>query len=218
MNNKFGQYFNFNGSFLILKHIFKNTQPDFKMSSVAKLNCEFLDNNKIKFIIIDKDNTITSPYKEDYFNEEIKLSIQKIANKIGINNILVVSNSQGSSDDTQIESSKNNPTIKFNEKLGLNVFIHGSKKPNINFKEKFNQVKNFKFEYNFSDDRENSDKKHSTKSISSQDVLVIGDRLMIDVYMAKENNFKSLLVKQLTTSGENVMVRLIRKVENLLIK
>ena len=72
-------------------------QKDLK--DVSKVDWSLLKSKNIKYVIFDKDNTLTEAYKDDYFSEEIKSSVEKCQGIFGYKNVAVLSNSVGSKDD-----------------------------------------------------------------------------------------------------------------------
>ena len=193
---KIEQYFNFKNTFFTLKHILYRTKPTYSFSnSFSKLGendllLKIINDHEINLILIDKDNTLTLPYSEiiDY-NSSIALS--KLQKAIGFKKVMLFSNSIGSSDDTNKEE------IPITEKrMNIKIFVHNSKKPRINLKN-LESVTN--------------------KAIERNKVLIIGDRLFTDVYMAHEYGFISLLVKPINYKKDNIMVRFVRNIENILI-
>lgn len=190
---KLGQYFNISGLTFVLKHIFYyKSKPNYIVKKTfGNLSFDEIDYylKNANYVLIDKDNTITKPYS-NYIESNCKENLNYIQNKIGYNNVMIVSNSIGSSDDTQnrIENYEN----LFNTK----ILKHDSKKP---------KIKKDVILRNLNINSENLNK-----------VIVIGDRLMVDVYFSKKLDAQSLLVLPIDTSKENFVVRFIRYFENLI--
>lgn len=228
MNHKLGQYFNFSSIRLVIKHYFYNrVQADYEFDSISNISTDFITENSIKLILIDKDNTITAPYEDTFYNYNIEKKVREFQQQIGYNKVILVSNSIGSSDDsndsnkdikiTQINTEY--PIIRTYKELDILTLVHGKKKPNINFTECFDslylkkmlkyKIKKNKEDLNKINIKENND----IDTIYNNEVLVIGDRKMIDIVMAKDNQFKSALVNPLDTKKENIMVSLMRLIE-----
>ena len=69
--SKFGQYFNQAGIRTFLGTLLwnrRNFTPHIRAKSVAHINYAKLANCGIKYLVFDKDNTLTEPYKMQYEN------------------------------------------------------------------------------------------------------------------------------------------------------
>lgn len=195
---KYKQYLNLNLSnfFFIFRHIRLNSKPSVNCNETKFKDLDIQNNLIYKLIkkpnsvvLIDKDNTITLPYF-NYVDNETKMKIKEFQTIVGYENVLLFSNTIGSSDDDNI---KNNIYIKTKEEeLGLKIFIHNGKKPKIS-SSILNQFKD-------------------------KNVLVIGDRLFVDIYMANEYCFSSILVKPINMDKDNFMVKFLRRIENIVLK
>lgn len=186
MKYKIGQYFHIKATSLILRNIYKKTKPDYKLKSIIEIELKWLKQSEFEKIIFDKDNTLTLPYQTNYPDISFKNKITELQGALGINNVLLCSNTSGSRDDHNFAEAE-----KIEAELQIKVIRHNSKKPNLNLS-KILKLSEF------------------------EKVLVVGDRLMVDIYMGKENNMKTLLVSPLDTSKENIMVYLMRCLERLL--
>jgi phosphatidylglycerophosphatase GEP4 len=196
---KIGQYLNLEGFFSAFPYIFKPSllKPDLKYKNISQINTEKLKNEfNIKYLVIDKDNTLTLPYINEYANNEIKEKINVLKYIFGENNIAILSNSAGSSDDKDYKELK---IVENN--LKLFVIKHKNKKPNVN--EEINE--HFKLFNN------------NKSKINNNEICIIGDRLFIDVLMGKKYGFFTILLEPINISKENIMVKIARKIENLYI-
>lgn len=75
--------------------------PYLQLKSLNDINLNSLHHQNIKYIVFDKDNTLTLPYKND-----IHYSIQKTIEVLKLsygNNIAILSNSVGSCDDLHFQ-------------------------------------------------------------------------------------------------------------------
>jgi phosphatidylglycerophosphatase GEP4 len=195
---KLGQFINLDGFLFTFKYLYKvkfnlrKLKPDLLCDSFSNINVNILLNNNIKYIVIDKDNTITFPHNNKIANDEILNKLNELKSIFSKDNICIVSNSAGSKDDKDYKEAR-----EIEKTLNINVLRHVHKKPSV-----YNDIRQ-QFKIN-----ENNNK----------NVCVIGDRLLVDVIMGRENNFYTILVKPLTNKGENFVVKLIRKVENIILK
>ena len=94
---------------------------------MAHIDYKTLKENGIKFIVFDKDNTLTVPYVREYFDKTLEEAIISDCQRIfGEENTALLSNSVGSRDDPE------NKEAKIVEKtLGLQVIRHEKKKPAV---------------------------------------------------------------------------------------
>jgi phosphatidylglycerophosphatase GEP4 len=197
---KIGQYLNIEGFFSTFPYIFKPSllKPDLKYKNITQINSETLKNEfNIKYLVIDKDNTLTIPYINEYGNDQIKEKINEFKHFFGENNMALLSNSAGSSDDKdykELEIVENN--------LKLFVIKHKNKKPNVN--EEINEHFHL---FN----------KNNKLNIKNKEICIIGDRLFVDVLMGKKYGFFTILLEPIDYTKENIMVKLVRKIEKLYI-
>lgn len=188
---KLEQYFNINHIRFTILHLIRGTRPDiYPQKKFCEIDFDSLlaQNNKIKYVILDKDNTLTLPYSEEISNPE-KSALSALQNKLGWANVVLVSNSIGSSDDEHLHLIPNKE-----KKLSIRIIEHRSKKPNIN-------LDNF-----------------VPQNLSMEEILVIGDRLMVDIYMGKSKGCTTLLVNAIDPKKDNFMVRFTRSIEDRLLK
>ena len=193
---KLGQYFNINGIILNLKYSFRlhKIKPNILVNSILDLDLKKLKSeNKVKYIIFDKDNTLTLPYKIE-IERKFEKKIEEFKNVFGKENIAILSNSAGSKDDKYyIEASK------IENASGIKVVRHEYKKPKV--------YKDILSTFNLNSKNANFDNK---------EICVIGDRLLVDILMGQEYGFYTVLVKPLTIERDNFIVKILRKFENFL--
>ena len=190
--NKLGQYINFNAIKLFLEYLsnYNSIKPDLIYKNFLDIDPkELKDKYKVKYVIFDKDNTLTIPYENTFPNDLYMNKIKQFQNIFEKHNIAIISNTCGSSDDI------NHSEAQIVEKnLDLYVIRHKLKKPQV-----YNEIKQ-----NFKTEKDN-------------EICIIGDRLLVDIIMGKKYNFFTVLVSPIDTSRENIMVKLIRKIENKII-
>lgn len=197
---KLRQYINLSGLTMIFKNVLKRTRPTFKVN-ICDLDKNFLLVNKIKIVFIDKDNTLTLPYENEYASDKIKSIIQNMQIQLGFENVILISNSIGS-ENVKMENKK---LIK-NENLDILILNHGLKKPNIDI---LKELRNTEL---------NIEKELENKNLSLENIFVIGDRLFTDIYLAEKNGFKSILVNPIDSKIDNFMVQLVRKIEKIILR
>lgn len=94
--------------------------PHVRTHNVAHIDFRKLHGQGIRYIVFDKDNTLTAPYERSYFSPEIeKAVLQDCREAFGDHNMAILSNSVGSKDD------KGNVEAQAVEKtLGMKVIKH----------------------------------------------------------------------------------------------
>ena len=117
MKSKFGQYINFEGLKFSLRGILNPSlyKPHYSINTIAEINFKNLKKNGIKFIIFDKDNTLTKPYSKG-FHPGITPNIEKCKSVYNYNNLMILSNSAGSQDDEDCEEA-----LEIEKNLGIKV-------------------------------------------------------------------------------------------------
>jgi phosphatidylglycerophosphatase GEP4 len=196
---KIGQYFNMDGILLNLKYVFKlhKIKPDISVNSILDLDLIKLKNeNNVKYIVFDKDNTLTMPYKIE-IEKRLESKIEEFKKIFGEKNLAILSNSAGSKDDKDYIEAK-----KIENASAIKVVKHKFKKPKV-----YDDILN-----TFNLRQGDGDGEYVNKEI-----CVIGDRLLVDILMGKEYGFFTILVKPLTSKRENIVVRFLRKFENFLL-
>ena len=97
--------------------------PHLKAHKVEDINFNQLHSLGIRHLVFDKDNTLTKPYSRDYISPELKEFIIGLTHTFGRDNISILSNSAGSSDDKDYAEA-----IIIEKELGLSVIRHKNKK------------------------------------------------------------------------------------------
>ena len=197
-NYLFSELINFQGLFKTLKYLIKLKQlkPDIRAKHIRDLDLNKLkEENKIKYIVFDKDNTIAFHKSNVIPNEEMKEILVNFSQVFGIDNIAILSNTAGSAND------KNFSDLNLIEKnFGFKVIKHKYKKPSVDFE----IFQHFNFNQNPILEERRS-------------ICCIGDRLFTDIIMGKEINSLTILVNPLDNSTDNFIVKSIRKIENFIV-
>ena len=98
-----GQYLNLEGSKMFVSTILRNRNsfvPHVKAKSVKSINWKNMRSLGIKYLIFDKDNTLTRPYVREYYSDDIEsVILEDCAAEFTLENMAILSNSVGSSDD-----------------------------------------------------------------------------------------------------------------------
>ena len=195
--SKIGQYFNLDGIYFLFKNILilNKIKPNIRVKSVNDINLDDLKNiSKIKYVIFDKDNTLTFPHDNKPANIDITKKINEFVQTFGKENLAILSNSAGSRDDKNFVEAN-----EIEKNFGIQVIKHENKKPRV-YKE---ILDTFNIQNN--------------NKVDNYNICMIGDRLLVDVIMGKEFNFFTILVDPLSNEKDNFVVKLARKIENWLI-
>jgi phosphatidylglycerophosphatase GEP4 len=186
---KLGQYFNIDGIIFGLKWLFKirKIKPDMHVKIFDEICLENLDKN-IKYIVFDKDNTITIPHEFE-ISIEIKQKLNEFQRFYGVENLAIISNSAGSNDDKGYMESD-----QIEELTGIQVVKHKYKKPRVN-----------------------DEILRTFPGSENHEICVIGDRLLVDVLMGKEYGYYTILVDPLTLTKDNIIVRFMRTIEKIIL-
>lgn len=73
-------------------------KPHYSVKTINEIHFENLRKNGIKYIVFDKDNTLTVPYEFD-IPQQLKNGLYECQNAFGSDKIAILSNSVGSKDD-----------------------------------------------------------------------------------------------------------------------
>ena len=194
---------------LELKNIIFNRHmliPTISLKSVADLDLDSLESLGIKYLVFDKDNTLSLPY-----GEEIHPSLDNKMNEIKSHNLYknsaaILSNSAGSSDDEDYKDA-----IKCEDGFGIPVIRHKVKKPGC-VKEVIDHFSGTSTTTNESRsiNNNNSNGSISRQKIKNEEICVVGDRLLTDVVFGNQNNMKTVLVKPLSIIKDHPVAVLIR--------
>ena len=100
-SRKLGQYFNFAGLRFFLRALLCDRRlfvPHLRPASLAQLDFKALHSRGFRFVLFDKDNTITAAYAAE-LHPEAEPAVRECLRVFGKANVAVISNSAGSSDD-----------------------------------------------------------------------------------------------------------------------
>ena len=193
---KLGQYFNWQGVKFNIKCLLrpKLFKPHYRVKTITDINFLAMKQNGIKYIVFDKDNTLTIPYAKEFYPDIVE-SIAQCKEVYGYDSIVILSNSTGSKDD--VDWVEANEIV---DSLGIKVMKHKYKKPN--WVDDINKV----FEVD-------------GQPPSHHEVVVIGDRIAADIVMGNSGGFLTILTQPFCTKNENWFVTYSRWFEmNVLVK
>jgi len=186
----FGQYFNYQGIKMFWSSLIFKRQafvPHVRAHSVAHINYAKLHGLGVRYIVFDKDNTLTAPYSRTYFNKEIENAmLNNCKAAFGIKNMAVLSNSVGSKDDPDYAEAK-----IVEESLGISVIRHEKKKPAVH-----------------------EDIMHHFGAIEEHLIAIVGDRILSDVVLGNHLGMFTVYVDPLHIDKENFVVKGVRSFEN----
>ena len=97
--------------------------PHLHVSSMRHLDWHHIYASGVRYIVFDKDNCLTAPH-HDQLAEPLQTTWKECRRVFGSENLLLVSNSAGSSSDPQALAAE---TVSSN--LGIPVLCHAAKKP-----------------------------------------------------------------------------------------
>ena len=197
MNNNylFSEFFNIRGTLKTLKYLFKlrTLKPDIRINHLKNLDLLRLKtNNNIKYVVFDKDNTIAYHKSNQIANHEIKQILDNFHNIFGTENIAILSNTAGSNNDINFGDLN-----LIEQNFGIKVIKHKRKKPCVDL-EIFEHFK--------------------IQKSDSKNICFIGDRLFTDIVIGKELNSFTILINPLDLETDNIIVRNIRKIEDIILK
>jgi len=171
----------------------------------------------IRGLIFDKDNTLTIPFNNAHFGAKesehghIGEIINRCQGQLGYKNVVILSNSAGSSDDVDAARDRSPSKARayphadeVESTLNILVLRHGAKKPAC-----------VTTVYTHFNDDVSIDpvQKLEIKSIQMPDLCVIGDRLLTDVLFGKMHGCMTVLVDPIDESKDISVVRLVRFME-----
>lgn len=150
----------------------------------------------IKAVIFDKDNTLTAPYKTEWFNARLLDCVSDCKTEFGPQNVAICSNTAGSKKDR----------VKFNYAgaeeiqviLDVKVIRHDLNKPLTPVSEIIEHFQSFH-------DAEIG----QTTFLQPHEIAIIGDRLVGDILWGNSQGFLTIKTDPLTSEGENFAVRFV---------
>jgi len=161
------------------------------LSSIfVQVNYEALKGHAgIRAVVFDKDNTLTAPY-ENRVHQSAKSGLEQALNTFGRENVAVLSNSAGTSDDPGYADAQ-----QIEENLGIAVIRHTEKKPG--------GMKEVLEHFGLSD---------------PASICVVGDRILTDVVFGNVNGMLTVhtapCCSGVDNTNDNWMAKLLRPAEN----
>lgn len=217
------QSFNFGSIFITLRSLVWQPSlfvPHITVTRVNNIDFHRLHSAGVKYLVFDKDNTLTAPYS-NVINDEILAVLRSISQEKTIDdtagdtaykgalplfpheNIIIVSNSLGTTD---YPEKKTLEFEAFNENLGIKILRHKFKKP-LGGDEVLKYFQTLK--------TNQGDK----TPIEPKEICVIGDRVLTDVLYANLNNFVSIhTTSVISLKGDNQFAKIFRYLESYLSK
>eukprot|EP01124_Arcella_intermedia_P028017 TRINITY_DN5606_c0_g1_i4.p1 TRINITY_DN5606_c0_g1~~TRINITY_DN5606_c0_g1_i4.p1 ORF type:complete len:178 (-),score=41.29 TRINITY_DN5606_c0_g1_i4:78-611(-) len=153
----------------------------------SKISFNKLKERGYQGIVFDCDNTLTPPYVPA-FHPEFKVPIENCSHLFP-GRVLIYSNSAGSNSDKDFENA-----ILLEQNLRLPVLRHTHQKP-----EGIEEVL------------------QHFKGIPPKDLVMIGDRYATDIVFGNLNGMLTIHTKPFTSKGENQVVKMIRKLEDIVV-
>ncbi|GMG55532.1 unnamed protein product [Ambrosiozyma monospora] len=174
---------------LCLPHL---TVPNFNQMPIP-VTSDLIPKDKIKAIVLDKDNCIAKDHDDKVWHEYIEHWEQLKKLYPNANQLLIVSNSAGTNDDKQHQQAN-----LIEQRTGVTILRHSTKKPGCHV-----EIMNFFRE------------KGICKSPS--EVVIVGDRLFTDVLMANMMGSYGIWLNPGVHESNSVICRLERYVHSMLL-
>jgi len=175
----------------------KLLQPTLTYQNFNEINFELLKKTyNVKYIVLDKDNCISSDNSSRIYSSYLEKNWKNgLLKHFSMENVLIVSNSMGSSDDPgylQVDEFQKNYQEDTKSSTVLPILKHNYKKPGCkeNITEYFQKL-------------------HGDDSVKNENIAVIGDRLFTDVLMANQMGSVGVYLQQgvlLKTSSPWIML------------
>lgn len=158
------------------------------MASVCSIDYQHLHEQGIRYIVFDKDNTLTAPYSKEYFSDKVRLAVlDTCVHQFGPESLAVISNSAGCRNyDPEWKEA-----AKCEHSLQLKFIRHDKKKPAV--------MPDILFHFNIT---------------RAEQVCIVGDRVTTDIVMGNQHGCYTVLVEPLAPSKDNFVVRLVRRFED----
>ena len=99
-------------------------KPHYRVARLNDLSFRNLHRNGIRYVVFDKDNTITEPYAKN-LHFSVQKAVDDCMNTFGKESVAVLSNSIGSAADQP----NHEGALEFTELTGIQVIRHGKNKP-----------------------------------------------------------------------------------------
>ncbi|KAH9252167.1 HAD phosphatase, family IIIA [Batrachochytrium salamandrivorans] len=162
--------------------------PHLVVDDISSLPFAKLKLAGFKAIAFDKDNTLTAPYACG-IHPPFQMAWERCLDTFGSENMVIVSNSAGSSDDRGHNEAK-----RIELELGVHVLRHTEKKP------------------------DGGQTLVSHFNCQAHEIVFVGDRLFTDVvYATRIGAFSVLTYKIITETNDNWFAKHIRRIEHRLL-
>ncbi|CAM9368357.1 unnamed protein product [Chrysoparadoxa australica] len=185
-----GQSFNAKAVLTLAKVILKPSLavPHMAVPHIGHVDFQALRNMGVKGVVFDKDNTLTAPYI-DKVHDAVKEGFNRCTTEFeGM--CCIMSNSAGTADDVGYKMAE-----RIERSIGIPVVRHAVKKPGG-----LEEVLQF-----FSE--------QSGEEVRSEELCVIGDRLLTDVVFGNLYGMVTVHTQPLTLAGDNKVAMVARYVE-----
>lgn len=159
--------------------------PKGRVVKLDETDIEALQKLGIRAVLFDKDNTLTLPYCNEWYDERTKQFVSKCT-KMFPGKVAILSNSVGSSDDSSFLLA-----AETERSLGVPVVRHGRKKP-----ECVDKVIEF-----------------LGGGIKMNEICIVGDRLFTDVLFGNNYGMYTILVDPLHSASDPIVPRIMRGIE-----
>lgn len=174
-------------------------KPHIFVKNINKINFSYLKKQLgINYIVFDKDDTLTLHNCNKICKMIKHKTLQKIIKIFGENTFICSNSTKNWKIDWKKKSLKKE--IKQNRSF-KKIYTTNLKKP-FNFEEILSQM----------------EKRTKRKKIQPEEICFIGDRILTDVLIARQNNCFSILVEKFSESDRSLMAKFFGKIESLFFK
>lgn len=196
--------------------------PQISIKSLSELDFVKLKARGVKYLVFDKDNTLTRAFEDD-LHDSVKEAVDKAHTEFP-GKIAILSNSVGSSDDKGYKAA-----AETEKSLRIPVIRHRVKKPAClaEVKEHFSSKEKVVNEYKIVDLNdpltvratptrsvgEASEEETGNRVVLPSEICMIGDRVLTDVVFANINGMVSVLVAPLCVRTDHPIAVAIRFLE-----
>lgn len=193
--------------------------PNIRVKNLKDLDLASLKSKGIKYLVFDKDNTLTLTFKDE-LHDKVKGSIKEALEHFP-GNVAILSNSVGSSDDFGYKAA-----IETEKKIGIPVIRHKIKKPACmkevrdHFEKRARKANEFKV-VDLSDpltttairSKQVEECGDEGVTVHPSEICMIGDRVLTDCVFANLNGMVSVLVSPLCLKSDHPVSVVIRFLE-----
>ncbi|KAL4493439.1 hypothetical protein ABPG72_007447 [Tetrahymena utriculariae] len=162
--------------------------PNVYVPRIDQIDYSKLKELGIKYLVFDKDNTLTAHLKNEFYDNKIQSCVRNEIKQTYDENsqIYIVSNS------IKTEQKQN----EVQQNLGIQLILTNQKKPH-NFQEIINHIK----------------QKNAKVLVKNHEIAFFGDRLFTDVLLANLNGAVSIYTDPFNNQNEHLGIWLFRKIE-----